>query len=130
MSGIDGPDSPNRLALSILLTVVSGKPAMKRCLEAVCRQIDFENAEVIVPFDKWCSDVGELSEDFPEVIFHYIEDLGLASRDQISSLDHRLFDRRRAVGLSLAKGSIIAMTEDHAIPADDAAREEVQDPGR
>ncbi len=111
------------LELTVLLTVVSGEKAVREHLTVLTKQIDFEKAEIIVPFDKWSSNVGSLVSKFPAVRFHYIEDLGFASDDLISARQHRLYDRRRAVGLRLSKGRIVAMTEDHARPADDWVRQ-------
>jgi hypothetical protein len=105
-------------ALSILITVVSGKEAVRRCLEALHCQTSAIDTEIIVPYDTWSADVGELRRDFPWVHFHFIEHLGVASSSHISSHQHRLYDRRRAVGLALARGRIVAMTEDHAVPAE------------
>lgn len=111
--------TPTELSLTILITVVSGKDAVRCCLKALYPQVNFEQTEIIVPVDKWSNDIGELALEFPEVNFHFIEDLGLAASDKISSHQHRLYDRRRAVGLNLSRGQIIAMTEDHAVPAED-----------
>jgi hypothetical protein len=113
------PKSEAELELTVLLTVVSGKQAVRDNLEVLCPQIDFERAEVIVPIDKWSSHVGELASEFPEVNFHFIDELGLAASEKISSHQHRLYDRRRAVGLQLARGNIVAMLEDHGHPSDD-----------
>lgn len=110
-------DKGQVLNLSIILTVVSGKDSMRNCLKELYPQIDFRNSEVIVPYDKWSQNIGGLAEEFPKVIFHFIEDLGLAEDPEISSHEHRLYDRRRAIGLGLATGKIIAITEDHATPA-------------
>lgn len=107
------------MSLSIIVTVVSGKAAMRRCLTALYPQIDFGDAELIVPFDRWSKDVGELSPKFPEANFHFIDDLGLAEDSDVAAHEHRLYDRRRAIGLRLAAGRIVAMTEDHATPSSD-----------
>ncbi len=111
-----------KLSLSIIVTVVSGKAALRRCLESLAPQIDPAETEVIVPYDQWAAEVGGLAQEFPQVHFHFYDDLGLASSSSVPALAHRLYDRRRAVGLSLARGRIIAMTEDHAVPADDWVR--------
>lgn len=112
-------DKGQDLNLSIILTVVSGKESMQTCLKALYPQVDFNNSEVIVPYDKWSQNIGELAEEFPQVCFHFIEDLGLAEDTEVASHEHRLYDRRRAIGLRLTSGRIIAMTEDHATPASD-----------
>lgn len=111
------PENKAELKLSVVLTIVSGKEAVRRCLSVLYPQINFSEAEIIVPFDKWSDEVAELVSEFPKVNFHRIEDLGLAADANISAHQHRLYDRRRAVGLNIACGSIIAMTEDHATPA-------------
>lgn len=109
--------------VSIVITVVSGGAALRRCLESIAVQTDPSVTEIIVPYDRCTANVGELAVDFPQARFHFYDDLGLASSSTIPSRAHRLFDRRRAVGLQLARGRIIAMTEDHAVPADDWVRQ-------
>ena len=113
--------SNSTISLSIIVTVVGGKNAVRRCLNAVTPQVNFDDAEIIVPYDTCCVDVGELSDEFPKVNFHCINNLGLARK--VSSYQHRLYDRRRAVGLGLARGRIVAMTEDYAVPAKDWCRQ-------
>ena len=104
--------------LTVVLTVVSGKEAVPQNLAALIPQIDFEKAEIIVPFDNSSSDVGSLAPVFPKVEFFFIEngEVGLSKK---SADEHRLFDKRRAVGLRRSQGRIVAMTEDHALPATD-----------
>ena len=111
------------ISLSILIAVVSGKEILRRCLAALQPQLDPADMEIIVPYDRWSRDVGDLAVDFPEVRFHSVDDLGAAFSDRIPSHAHRLYDRRRAVGLALARGRLIAMTEDHAVPAPDWCRQ-------
>lgn len=113
------PNTEAELELTILLTVVSGESAVRDCLGALTEQVDFSNTEIIVPFDKWSMGVESLVPEFPGVKFHFIEELGLAGDASVSSHQHRLYDRRRAIGLRLSKGRIVAMTEDHTRPADD-----------
>src|SRR5262249_23765577 len=99
--------------LSIIITVVSGKQAVRRCLKALCPQVDPAETEILVPYDAWAIDVGELSTDFPGVQFHLI-----AGPDATTPVrSHSLYNRRRSAGLGLARGRVIAMTEDHAVPA-------------
>lgn len=105
--------------LTVIVTIVSGPSSLRKNLSALCRQLDLAKNEIIVPFDKWSDDVRVLIPEFPDVNFHFVEDLGAAESSEITSHQHRLFDRRRAVGIQIARGRIIAMTEDHAVPADD-----------
>jgi hypothetical protein len=105
------------------VAVVGGKELVQRCLKALCQQVDFSDTEIIVPYDKWSIDVGELALEFPSVCFHLIARLGAAESKSVTAHAHRLYDRRRAVGLSLARGRVIAMTEDYAVPATDWCRQ-------
>jgi hypothetical protein len=112
-------DEQSELALSIIVTVVGGEEFVHRCLDILSRQVNFADTEIIVPYDRWSANVGKLTKDFPRVNFHFINDLGAATSEKVSSHQHRLYDRRRAVGISLARGRVIAMTEDYAVPAED-----------
>jgi hypothetical protein len=116
-------DLPSELELTIIVAVVGGKELVRRSLSALGSQLNFATAEVIVPYDSWSVDVGDLAEEFPQVRFYFINDTGAASSATVTSRQHRLYDRRRAVGLSLARGRLIAMTEDYAVPAEDWCRQ-------
>jgi len=106
----------NRPALSVIVTIVSGRESLRRCLEALVPQIEAAHVEILVPYDSWSVGVAELNSEFPDVRFHRIPEDAPASAPGIV---HRLYDRRRAVGLALARGHIVALTEDHTIPASD-----------
>ncbi len=106
----------NRPALSVVVTIVSGRKSLRRCLEALVSQIEVADMEILVPYDSLSVGITELDNEFPDVRFHRIPEGAPASAPDIV---HRLYDRRRAVGLALARGRIVALTEDHAIPADD-----------
>lgn len=105
--------------LSVIVTVVGGGECTRRCLAALCPQAQTAGAEIIVPYDRWSSDVEALAADFPGVRFARIDDLGVAASRRVAAHAHRLYDRRRAVGLSLARGRLVAITEDYAVPAAD-----------
>jgi hypothetical protein len=107
------------MLVSIIITVVSGKDSVRRCLEGLLPQVDLNEAEIIVPYDVWSAGVGELVDEYPGVHFHFISDPVDALSDKLASREHRLYDRRRAAGLALSRGRIVAMTEDHAVPAVD-----------
>lgn len=96
---------------------------MRRCLEALQPQIQTVDAEIIVPYDEWSNEIGELKAEFPSVIFPYVADLGIAADPNVPAHQHRLCDRRRAIGLQMARGRIIAMTEDQVVPATDWVRQ-------
>ena len=109
----------DELELTIVVTVVGGKELVRRCLKVLCPQLDFTIAEVIVPYDRSSAEVGELSDEFSQVCFHFINDRVGTSSAAVTPREHRLYDRRRAVGLALARGRLVAMTEDYAVPAED-----------
>jgi hypothetical protein len=106
-------------SLSVVVAVVSGAAALRRCLNALTPQAEAAAAEIIVPHDAWCPDVGALTGEFPAVQFVHVLDLGPAADPTVPAHAHRLYDRRRAVGLAAARAPLIAMTEDHAVPAPD-----------
>lgn len=114
---------PNdQLQLTVVITVVSGKEGVRRCLTALMPQIDFAEMEVIVPFDEESKAIGELAAEFPSVNFYFVK-ISAALSGSAYVREHRLFDRRRAAGLQVSRGRIVAMTEDHALPAPDWCRE-------
>lgn len=106
------------LALTIIVTVVGGKRCVRRCLSTLCPQVDFADTEIIVPYDSWSIDIGDLFEEFPKVTFHFTPDINSASVVTKTYPKHYLYDRRRSRGLLLARGRLIAMTEDYAVPAE------------
>ena len=109
--------------LSIIITVVGGKQSLLQCLNVLYPQAEDVGAELIVPLDRWTTDVLQLAEDFPNIKF---VDAGVASSVPSASskaFRHSNFDLRRAAGLSSAGGAVIAMTEDYAIPGPDWCRQ-------
>lgn len=117
MSRTPGPAVPDP-RLSIVITVVEGAAALRRCLARLRPQAEALGAEIIVPYDAWCADVQALVDEFPDVRWQPVDDLGAAAAVR-SRRDHRLFDRRRAAGLAVARGQLVAMTEDRSVPAAD-----------
>ena len=106
----------NRPALSVIVTIVSGSESLRGCLESLVTQIQAVNAEILVPYDSWSMDCAKLDSEFPDVRFHRIPETSSA---WVPEIEHQLYDRRRAAGLAFAQGRIVALTEDHAIPAPD-----------
>ncbi|QQS41688.1 MAG: hypothetical protein IPM63_01715 [Acidobacteriota bacterium] len=105
--------------LSVIITIVSGGDSLRECISALLPQLDEEADELIVPFDDKCEDVLELGEEFPRIRFVKAQEPDLWVSENAASREHRHYDRRRAVGLGVARGRLIAMTEDHAVPGED-----------
>lgn len=105
------------LALSIVITIVSGARHLEDCLRALLDQedCDRDGIEIIVPFDEQDQDICSLAPGFPEVIFHATR----MTVDAPAWLSHEHFDELRSVGLQLARGRIIALLVDHETPARD-----------
>ena len=101
-------------SLSIVIAVVSGKIALRKCLDSLSDQARDVDAEVIVPYDGWTRDVLDLGGDFPDLRF-----VDADSPDSLKEFHHSHYDRRRAVGIANTRGRLIALTEDHAVPSSD-----------
>ncbi|MCO6510080.1 MAG: glycosyltransferase, partial [Aridibacter famidurans] len=98
--------------------IVSGPESLRQCVSSLLPQMDAEHDELIVPYDEWSVGAVELAEEFPRIRFVKTQDAGTSVTENAPSLEHRLYDRRRAIGLAAARGRLIAMTEDHAVPAE------------
>jgi hypothetical protein len=107
------------IAFTVVVAVVGGSLPLRRCLSALRPQMDSASDEIIVPYDAWCSEVAALARDFPEVRFHRMDDPPATGVSPRSPQRHRLYERRRAAGLAHARGVIVALTEDYAVPAPD-----------
>jgi hypothetical protein len=90
--------------LSVVVVVVEGTASLARCLGALAAQT--ADAEVLVVCDSRTTDVPQLRGQFPGVRF-----LRLAGACTFAEL--------RAHGVREARGSIVALTEDHCTPAAD-----------
>ena len=101
--------------LSVVVTIVEGGDSLARCLSALEAQVGAPELEIIVPFD----DSVEVPADrFPRVRF---ESMGRVEVEESAAGKHELFDRRRARGLSVAAGEIVAILEDRGVPTSDWA---------
>ncbi len=107
------------VVLSVVLRVVGGAQAVRRCLSRLVPQTTEHPIEVIVPYDRTVREVQALSRDFPSVRF--VELSGSRIVDAHGRLvgAHELYDRRTAAGLAVARGEILALLEDYGAPAAD-----------
>lgn len=119
------PSEPDPL-LSVVVTVIDGGAVLERFLEALTRQEDPPPLEIIVPHDASIRGVAAMQAQFPGTTFL---DIGaIVPERPIASAagQHELYDRRRARGLALAKGAIVAILEDRGVPRADWARSTVR----
>lgn len=102
------------LPLSIVITTVSGARHLDDCLQALAAQQDHDSRthEVIVPYDRDDQALAALAAHHSQVLFQPVELQVRGPR----GLCHEHFDQLRATGLSLARGEIIALLEDHERP--------------
>jgi hypothetical protein len=107
----------NRPTLSIVVTIVDGGRYLRDFLLAVMAMKDSPPLEIIVPFDASIADTKLLGTEFPHIKFL---DMGvIVPTRSIHSQggQHELYDRRRACGLAVASGDIVAMLEDRGHPS-------------
>jgi hypothetical protein len=111
----------NRPVLSVVLTVVDGGNALRRCLAALLAQQDAPPLEIVIPIDstlsshRWMSELRSAHDGAP---VRWL-DLGTlpTTRPPMSATgQHELIDRRRAAGLAAARGELIAILEDRGVP--------------
>ena len=109
--------------LSIIIAVVSGQAALDRCLHGTYAQANEAGAEIIIPYDQITRDVLTLSEKYPGLRFVEVPFSDELAKSTGNVSKHIHYDMRRAAGLAEARGRVIALTEDHAVPADDWCRQ-------
>jgi hypothetical protein len=107
--------------LSVVVTVVDGGAALRRCLTALTSQADAPAMELLVPYDSTITLVAQLAAEFPAVRF--VDAGPPAGQPPFSSArgQHALIDRRRAVGLAAATGDLVGVVEDRGVPRPDWA---------
>lgn len=93
-------------SLSVVVVVLEGSERLQTCLTALVSQIEAVNAEIIVPWDGSRGSVAGLRSRFPRV--NFLDLVGI-----------RTYAELRAAGVRRARGTIIAITEDHCMPAAD-----------
>jgi GT2 family glycosyltransferase len=96
----------NNPQLSVVIASINGKPYLEACLEALARQGGAVVAEVIV-----ADCVGRSVTDFVQAEHPQVRLIELAGPQSVPML--------RSAGILMARGEIIAITEDHCIPAED-----------
>ena len=111
----------NRPTLSIVVTIVDGGRYLRDFLLAVMAMEDLPPLEIIVPYDASIAETKLLGNEFPHVKFLEMGVVVPTRSIQSQGGQHELYDRRRAAGLAIATGDIIAMLEDRGHPNADWA---------
>ena len=111
----------NQPVLSVVLTVVDGGNALRRCLAALLSQQDAPALELVIPIDstlsshRWMIELRKAHDRAP-VRWLDLGTLPTTRPPMSASGQHELIDRRRAAGLAAARGELIAIVEDRGVP--------------
>lgn len=92
--------------LTVVVVMLGGLSYLPRCLDALEQQVGVARPEIIVPCDASVGDLAPLRRRYPEVQFLLVE-------------GRRTYAELRAIGFHRARGTIIALTEDHCSPDPD-----------
>lgn len=92
--------------LSVVVVAVYDSYHLARCLATLTKQIDPPEMEIIVVYHEKAGDISSLKEKFPSVQFSGAT--GLLTQARMLTL-----------GISQARGEIIALTVDHCTPEND-----------
>lgn len=111
--------------LSVVIVIASDTvrtPArvnhLRYCLNALRETVHDPALDIIVPHLPGTLGVDALASDFPEVRFLAVPEV---SRRRATGACRDHHDELRARGLAVARGTIVAMLEDHEVPAADWA---------
>jgi hypothetical protein len=112
--------------LSVVVTVVDGGDALRRCLHALMTQTGAPVMEILVPYDATAAAVQSIVADACSAGGAGIRALNLghletARPSRSAGGQHELIDRRRAAGLAAAGGTLVAILEDRGVPRSDWA---------
>ena len=112
-----------RTALSVIVVISSDTVArradvshLEGCLQALSKQKDPPEMEIIVPHHEDVDGIEELSRRYPAVVFLPVPIVSIADREGGGREHH---DVLRAHGIHIAQGELIAMLEDYARPDPD-----------
>jgi hypothetical protein len=89
--------------LSVVVVIFAGGKHILRCLETLACQEGMANVEILIPYDERSSGIPDLQGQFPTIRFLPVH-------------GHCTYAQLRALGVREARGTIVALTEDHCIP--------------
>ncbi len=102
--------------LSVVVTITKLSEELHRCLFALENQCGVSDVEIVVPYDPESDDIEPFRRAHPSVNFVVMDRVPPEARSDRPGLAHLMYDRRRSVGLGAARGELIAITEDRAVP--------------
>jgi hypothetical protein len=112
-------ESDSGLSLSIIVTIVSGKKQLIRCLDSLIPQVRNKSIEVIVPCDSLITYIDGIESKFPDVKFLDIGEIKTHSPASSYSAQHEIYDQRTAQGLKAARGKVVGLLHDYGVPGPD-----------
>jgi hypothetical protein len=118
---VDAADNP---VLSVVVVIASDTISRANtshlgpCLDSLLHQTKSPPMEILVPHHPFVDGIASMRERYPGVRFLEMSDLRTYT-GRPGSREHH--DELRARGLGLARGRIVALTEDHGVPAPDWA---------
>jgi hypothetical protein len=92
--------------ISVVVVVIQGRQSLSICLKSLVDQQINGNKEIIVPYDDRFVDITTLQNYYPNVNFYHLSGT-------------HTYAELRTIGVKQSTGEIIAITEDHCIPAKD-----------
>jgi hypothetical protein len=109
------------MRLSVVVTIVDGGAALERCVAALLAQQDAPAIDVILPFDDTAARDVAFAAALPAVRLVPLGAVGPLRQSRCGLSQHALYDWRRAAGVAAARGDVVALVEDRAIPRVDWA---------
>lgn len=104
--------------LSVVIAIIAGgQEATATCLSALESSARLHRVECIVPYDARLDGVEDLEKRFPWVDF--VDARAQVDADQFGNFSREHHDLLRAIGARRARGTIIALLEDHGTPCAD-----------
>lgn len=114
----------NNPVLSVVVAIVSDTTSradaahLGPCLQALLGQTGAPPMEIVVPYHPAVEGIDKVRAQYPGVRFFEVADLRTYT-GRPGSREHH--DELRARGLAAARGSVVALIEDHGVPAADWA---------
>jgi hypothetical protein len=108
-----------KIALSVIVKVVGGRPFLDRCLSRLAPQVRGRRIEVLVPYDATVAGIDDLRMEYSDLIFMDTGVLKTEAPVGTHAAAHEIYDRRISKGLGSARGQILAVLEDYGAPDPD-----------